>query len=107
MWSGLRIPTAFGRRPRNGKIIVTTCHPEIGDTLTEDAIALPTFTPGGGRKCILNLATWPGGVSPDPVAAEEFGNELGGLSLGIVHMTALIRARKTPRNLSLTTGEPL
>jgi hypothetical protein len=81
---------------RNGKIIVTTRHPEIGYSLTEDAIIVLPFTPVEGRKCILSLATWPGGVPPDPAAAEELSNELGGLALGIVHMTALMRARKTP-----------
>ncbi|KAG7287565.1 hypothetical protein NEMBOFW57_007077 [Staphylotrichum longicolle] len=80
----------------NGKIIVTTRHPGIGFNLTDDEIAISPFTPAEGRKCILSLATWPGGVHPDPEAAEELSRELGGLALGIVHMTALMRARKTP-----------
>lgn len=80
----------------NGKIIVTTRYPGVGFNLTDDEIAISPFTPVEGRNCILTLATWPGGVPPDPEAAEELSRELGGLALGIVHMTALMRARKTP-----------
>lgn len=80
----------------NGKIIVTTRHPGIGFQLTDDEVFISPFTPAEGRDCILSLASWPGGVAQDPEPAQELSVELGGLPIGIIHMTALMRSRKTP-----------
>ena len=80
----------------NGKIIVTTRHPGVGYQLTDDEIPVSPFTPEEGRECILSLASWPGGVPPDADAAQELSEELGGLAIGIIQMTALMRARRTP-----------
>ncbi len=80
----------------DGKIIITTRKPEVGFQWTDHEIAINPFTPSEGRECILSLTTWPGGVPSDPASAAELNEELGGLPLGIVHMTALMRARKSP-----------
>ncbi|KAI0104342.1 P-loop containing nucleoside triphosphate hydrolase protein [Nemania sp. FL0031] len=80
----------------SGKVIVTTRNPELGFQLTGDQIDIHPFSPEEGRKCVLSLTSWPGGVSSDPASAEELSNELGGLPIGIVQMVALMRKRKTP-----------
>jgi hypothetical protein len=80
----------------NGKIIVTTRNPDIGFQLTDDQITIHPFEAKEGRECVLSLTSWPGGVPSDPRSAEELSNELGGLPIGIVHMVALMRRRKTP-----------
>lgn len=82
-----------------GKIIVTTRYPGIGYHLTDDEIPLPTLTTEQGRDCILSLASYPGGSQADPESAEELSKELGGLTIGIVQMVALMRARKSPMRM--------
>lgn len=79
----------------NGKIIVTTQRPDIGFKLTDHEVTVHPFSPDQGRDCILNLLSWPGGVPSDPPSAEALNEELGGLPIGIIHMTALMRASKT------------
>lgn len=79
-----------------GRFIVTTQKPEIGFQLTDHEIAINPFTPSEGQECIVSLTSWPGGLPSDTVSAGELNEELGGLPLGIVHMTALMRARKSP-----------
>ncbi|KAF5236255.1 hypothetical protein FAUST_6603 [Fusarium austroamericanum] len=80
----------------NGKIIITTRSPMVGYGLTEDEIPICTFTEEEGQQCIIHLTSWPGGAPADPDSARELNNELGGLPIGIVQMTALMRYQRTP-----------
>jgi hypothetical protein len=80
----------------NGQIIVTTQKPDIGFNLTQSEIVIHPFDTKEGRGCIVSLLSWAGGIKSDSESADALNEELGGLPLGIVHMTAQIRQRKWP-----------
>ena len=74
-----------------GKILVTTQKRNVGFRWTDHQIVVSPFTAEEGRDCIMDLLSWPGGVAADANSATELNQELGGLPLGILQMTALIR----------------
>lgn len=79
----------------HGKILVTTQKRDIAFRLTDYEIEINPFATEEGRDCIMDLLAWPGGVPADAESAAKLNEELGGLPLGILQMTSVIRDRKS------------
>ena len=82
----------------NGKIIVTT---QETDTWAQINRARncnqPIYTIRTGQVRIVILTSWPGELSSDPASEGELNEELGvgGLPLGVAHITATMCAQRS------------
>ncbi|KAJ8132893.1 hypothetical protein O1611_g732 [Lasiodiplodia mahajangana] len=76
-----------------GKIIITTRNPRLDFQPTISQIEIRPFGREEGRDCVLSMSTVWIHVACDPASAEELSNELGGLPLAMMQMTALAKSR--------------
>lgn len=80
---------------KSGHILVTTRNPNVAAYgLTDDCLYVKPFESDEGRDCINKNASLGGIVVSDLQSAAQLNEELGGLPLAVIQMSALIKVLK-------------